>query len=621
MILLTIFRKGIEVVSFKPADNSSQSKKIMGDNIISLSFELNQIINFLIGDYTDVFGETYYLARAATITKTSLYNYKYEMQMVSSQYALSKAQYMFYDSMNILREGEFSLTGNAGMFIDLMIKNINRIDTGWTKGGIIDTGTKTITFSKTDCGSALAAIATAFQTEYCISGKVIHLSKLENATPYKFKYGNSKGLYEIIRAQVDNTNVVTRLYAFGSEKNLPPDYPSMRLRLPGGYTFLAHNISWTVEVGDTTGDGFPSVTYLNTVVMGFYFPANTAITKVVIETRVKGNTTTTKWETTTGTIRFLVNNTVLNEARALSEDADGNILATSPFFDIDGAANAVPTDPILTSDEALPYLEKNTEIFGVIESNYIDEDIYPHRTGIVSGVDATNIYIFSDSGIDFDINAQLLPGLSAKITFNTGQLAGYTFEISHFNNSTKEVTVLKNKDETAIDVPSALLRPAIGDEYVLTDIEMPISYVQAAEQELQAKAQADLDLYSNPVYQYSIVCDPKYFRARIIKMDIGDVVWLSDSELQIEKYIRVISLTKSLIDEFVYNLELGDIVPVGTFQQLVANQQGTQGAVDSVTDTVGKNALLNGYLICPVAADTSAMKQIFVDDTGKIWKN
>lgn len=619
MIEITIYRKGVEIAAIKPADQSNQQKKIMGDNVANLSFELNAIVNFQIGDYCTIFGETYYLARAASIQKKSTYNYVYSMQMVSSQYDVSKAQMMFYDSTNELTEGEFSLTGNAEMFIDLLVKNVNRIDSGWQKGGVIVTETKTITFSKVDCGSALAQIATEFNTEYFIAGKKIHLAKLQTSTPYKFRYGNNKGLYTITRKQVDNTNVITRLYAFGADKNLPPDYPSTRLRLPGGYTYLIHNISWLVQQGNTMG--LASVSTINTALVTFDFPNNTDVTQVLFQTRVKGNSS---WidspAATSSPTKFLVSRYEINEVRALSKDVDGNVLATTPIFEINGMENGTATAPIMVSDTALPFLEKNTELYDIIEANYINDDIYPHRTGRVTAVDATNIYKFSDALIDFDINAQLLPGLSAKVTFNTGQLSGYTFEISKFDNGIKQFTILKNKDETAIDVPSALLRMAIGDEYVLTDIEMPISYVQAAEQELQIKAQSYLDQYSVPIYQYSIQCDPKYFRAQMIKMNIGDIVWLSDSELQIEKSIRVISLNKSLLDEFQYDLELGDVVPVGTLQQIIQNQQGTAQGVDSVTNTVNKNALLNGYLICPTAIDTSAMKALFVDAEGKIWK-
>lgn len=590
-----------EIVTFKPEGTSSQQKKVMGDNIVSLQFTLNQIINFNIGDWTIVFGEKYFLARSAVVTKTSTYKYIYQMQMVSLQYDLSKAQYMFYDSNNELREGDFSVTGTADIFIDLLIKNVNRLNPGWTKGGVVATETKTITFSKEDCGSALAHIAKEFDTEYYISALMVHLDKIYNATPYRFQYGDGKGLYEIKRQEVDNTSVITRLYVFGSDKNLPPDYPSSRLRLSGGYDNLVHNVTWNV-----TGTTY---TFFWDLPLG-------GIDDIVVEYRRLGTGVWFRYDAgnvSTVSINFGLPGTYL--VRFSSYIGTVLIATTSTVL-----VTTTNTTPVLTSATALPYLEKNTDLYGIIEANYINEDIYPHRTGVVTAVDATDIYTFSDSTIDFNVNTQLLPGLTPKITFNTGQLAGYTFDVSSFDNSLKQFTILKNKDEKALDIPSALIKPLIGDQYVLVDIEMPASYVQAAEALLLQKAQAYLDLYSTPIYQYTIVCDPKWFRAKVIKMNIGDVVWITDTELQISKYIRVISLTKSLIDEFDYTLDLGDVVPIGTLQQIVSNQVTTQGGVDSVTNRVNNNSLLEGYFIGPTAPSTAGMKGLFADSTGKIWK-
>jgi hypothetical protein len=67
------------------------------------------------------------------------------------------------------------------------------------------------------------------------------------------------------------------------------------------------------------------------------------------------------------------------------------------------------------------------------------------------------------------------------VVFNTGQLAGYTFEINRYNNATKTITINKNKDEKTLDIPSDLLHMQIGDEYVLVDIVMPQSYISNAE--------------------------------------------------------------------------------------------------------------------------------------------
>jgi hypothetical protein len=612
---LTIYRGTSEIVTFKPSGTSNQQKKIMGDNVINLSFELNQIINFNIGDYTIVFGEKYFLAKEPSVTKKGTYDYTYDMQMLSTQYQLSKAQYMFYDEHNELREGDFSITGVANVFIDLLIKNANRLNPGWTKGAVVSTDTKTLTFSKKDCGAALAQIANEFGAEFFVDGMKVHLDKNQHFTPYSFRYGDSKGLYTITRKQTDNTSVITRLYAFGSEKNLPPGYPSTRLRLPGGYDYVINNLTWTIT------DNITNPALLFDVTLSWTDPTSLDVNNLFIQNRIVGNhdfVGGTEVAIGLQTATLTLNKNFQYEILIQSRNDTDAVLSSLTVFKVD-KDTPQPT-PIFIGGTALPYLEENADLYGVIEDNYINDDILPHRTGKVTAADATDIYKFTDSLIDFDVNTQVLPGLTAKVTFNSGDLIGYTFDISAFDNGTKQFTILKNKDEKALEIPSSILRPRIGDEYVLTDIEMPASYVKAAEQLLQVKAQEYLDLYSKPLYSYIIVCDPKWFRANKIKMNIGDVVFLNDLELMIEKYIRVISLTKSLIDEYEYQLELGDVVPTGTLQQIIQNQQSTQSGVDSVTGRFDNNALLEGYFIGPVAADVSAMKALYVDDAGKIWK-
>jgi hypothetical protein len=618
---VTFMRNTNVICTVKPDGTSSQQKVIMGANTVTMTFELNRIVNFQIGDTVDIFSETYYVTTMPQVEKGSKFDYKYSMTVEGSQFQLERSQFMFYDQNNELRDSDFSLTGKPDVFIDLIIKNISRV-TGevWTRGSAIISEAKTISFSEQNCAQALATIAQTFGTEYFIQDNKISLQQLQNHTPFLFKNGSNKGLYTITRKQADGTSLITRLYAFGSSKNLPPDYPSTRLRLPGGYTNLAHNISWTVKTPDVpvTGGliGFGLLSYVKEVDFTFDYPTSPTVTKVVFERRIKGNTATLDTETTTGTIAVSVDNRYMNEVRVLSEDIDGNVLSATQFFDVSGEVNPVPTAPIFTSDTALPYLEENKEVYGIIEGNYIDEDIYPHRTGIVTNVQ--DVYSFTDNTLDFDINAQLI-NTRAKITFNSGQLAGYTFDVAKYDNAIRQITILKNKDEANLDVPSEALKPAIGDEYVVTDIEMPLSYVQAAEALLQAKAQAFIDQYSSPVYQYSIECDPKYFRANQIKMNLGDLVFISDSELSIEKYIRVISNTKSLIDEYQYNLELGDVVPVGKFQQLQSSSQSNSNAISGLNNTVSNNAILNGNIICPQATDLTGLKPLYVDSDGKVF--
>jgi hypothetical protein len=585
MIEITIMRGADIILSVKPTNTSSQSKKIMGDNVVALTFELNKIINFRIGDTAEIFGEIYRLNRMPVVEKGSLYDYSYTMVMQSLQYDLANAQYMFYDSNNVLQEGDFSLTGTAQTFIDLIVTNINRISSGWTRGAVTGTAYKTLTFSKEDCLSVLGRLATEFGSEYYVDGKKINLAKQVSQTPYKFRYGRGKGLYKIARSQPDNQKIITRLYAFGAEKNLPGDYPSSRLRLPGGYDCLIHNLSWTITLVF-----FP---FYN-VYFTWDAPTNISITAIRIDRRLIGSTT---WQsvTTPGTSYGLPGVPIIPlEFRFASLNAAGNQIAITPVIIV--IPNVASVTPLFTG-VALPYLEDFTAQFGIREGDYITDDIYPHRTGVISSVDVLDIYSFIDSDIDFNVNDYLLPGVVAKLTFVTGQLSGYAFDISAFDNSIKKFTILKNKDEKTLDIPNVDLKPVIGDSYVLTDIAMPASYVQAAEQLLQSKAQEYLDLNSSPAYQYSITCDPAYFRRRNIKMDIGNIVWLQDTELDIDKYIRVVSVTKSLLDEFEYTLELGEVVAPGIVASLTITGNSNSSAITNTQRALDQNKLLNGINI------------------------
>ena len=213
------------------------------------------------------------------------------------------------------------------------------------------------------------------------------------------------------------------------------------------------------------------------------------------------------------------------------------------------------------------FLEKNTDKYGVIESLQRFDDIYPHRVGKVTAVDNNNPLVFTDADMPFDLNEAdshgtviLIDNVSPKVTFNTGQLAGYTFEVAKhgYNSKTKTFTLLKNKDEKAVEVPSKRLRPAIGDEYVVTDIKMPQAYVQAAEQQLQEKARGYLDKNCEYRCIYDVVADPIYFKEQRINIKLGDTCRFVDKDFGLDADLRVLSWTKDINAPWDVRFELGE---------------------------------------------------------------
>ena len=109
------------------------------------------------------------------------------------------------------------------------------------------------------------------------------------------------------------------------------------------------------------------------------------------------------------------------------------------------------------------YLESATGIasYGVWEQTKNFEEIYPRRTGTISALGDSELK-FVDSSMNFDLNEKdlsgntlyLIPGAAAKIHFNTGNLAGYEFEITTYDHSTKTFTLRPFTDENGYTFPS-----------------------------------------------------------------------------------------------------------------------------------------------------------------------
>jgi len=181
-------------------------------------------------------------------------------------------------------------------------------------------------------------------------------------------------------------------------------------------------------------------------------------------------------------------------------------------------------------------------------------DIKPERIGTISSV--TSPFVFSDLGIDFDLNSTsvLLPGLSAKVSFMTGNLAGYNFDIAKggYTHATRTITIIKNEVEKALQLPSDLMKPAIGDTYFIYDIQMPTSYVTDAENRLRIAGQDYFDQYSPPRVAYDVPPDPFYFERNNITLPLGDYVNVKDTDIGIDKDIRVNSFERDLHDPYKY---------------------------------------------------------------------
>lgn len=248
-------------------------------------------------------------------------------------------------------------------------------------------------------------------------------------------------------------------------------------------------------------------------------------------------------------------------------------------------------------------------LYGLIEATQVF-DVKPEREGVVSAVVAGtgNWKFFTDNTLDFDLNTVKLDGAS-KVRFNTGQLAGYSFEISAYNHQTKQVTLKKNEEEKAIEMPSDLLRPAVGDKYVLVDIAMPESYISAAENRLNQAALAYYEKNSDPVlnFAYTIDCDPIWFKKLGVQVTLGNTVVITDTDMGINGEIRIAAYKRDLQSAYKYEFEVTDSIGANEIIRQYAQQQRTLQLIESSglldINQIRKNIFLNrlseqdGYLM------------------------
>lgn len=193
----------------------------------------------------------------------------------------------------------------------------------------------------------------------------------------------------------------------------------------------------------------------------------------------------------------------------------------------------------------------------LIEATKVFPEIFPTRTGTVSSVVAgdDNWKYFFDASLDFDINEHKAAGLEPKVHFISGDLAGYTFTISDYDHATKRFTINKNDEETALEIPSNVLRPKVGDKYRLIDLLLPQPYVTDAENRLLAAAWEYYNQNSEVanLTEYSASVDRMFIKANNIDVVLGNTAILHDEEMGFTTELRIAKYTRNLQDEFDYS--------------------------------------------------------------------
>lgn len=494
------------------------TSSLMGDDYISLKIVSANWLSFAKGDKITIGGKEYSIRATTTREVVSEGFYNYEPVFYGVMYDLMKTIYRNCDKYGKSDKSTFDLTYTIKEFVQVLIYNMERDYPGLWKFDVDncpDTEAKTIQFSGVNCLQALQTLCNSEQFNL------------------EFQITQDKGVRTI------------HIGKFGK-----------RINPPSGADFF----EW--------GKG-----------NGLYNLKEQKIDDKAIITRL--------WAEG-GTTNIRSNYRDYSERLQLPYPQRKNQYEHTLS---DGTVVKVGTETIGIADDAKRYIEdaELRDKIGSEEDVKTYDNIYPTRTGTVTAVVADDICAFIDDTMDFDLNKKddkgtvyLVDGTSAKITFTSGRLAGQQFELEAkggYNHETKKFRIIPFTDNRGLTIPSAETQDGykieVGNTYKITDIYLPESYEQKAEEALWYAAMEDFKTATQAKAQYTLTLDRLYFLQELNRdtdtsvFEVGDYVPIKDTRFGIEKQMRIQKVTRNLLLEQDYQITLADTTTVSIQTQTV----------------------------------------------------
>ena len=454
--------------------------------------------------------------------------------------------------------------------------NLDRIYTGAQKWTVVvhpeyvSTTNVNIDVNNIKVWGALELLNSKFGANFVIRGRTITIGTAGIAVGNIFKYGRGNGLYEIQRTADADQQIITRLRAYGSTRNMPNRYYN-KLSNSSLTNYLPNNMAvenlMLPDFPKTTLD--PYIDSKNIAVLGIregsvYFDG-------------------------TGDLEEICPSM---EGMTAEQLKDAGIYVSLDAGD-NGNLDEVADAEQLTDD-------------GTMDSLKEGEDVPP--------------FTITLKDVGFNIN-DYLTSETATISMKNGMCGGRDFEITKCEKKGNKYVLTCNRvyDESLkLYFPYKDYNIKSGDKFVLLYIDMPDVYIQAASQRLLATAKKYLAKNDYVRYSYEPKVDD-IFMARqhdeaIARGEVsihdtlkeGDLMLFTDTDLGIDGSIIIDTLIikegEGIIPQ--YTITLKDEKTVGTLEKIqnqidsiVSGGQGSGGynsnQIKSLIKSFGSNFFLS----------------------------
>ena len=248
-------------IDILPTDESYRYRSIMGEHTLTLYFSLSTYTEIPTGAWCEFANERYTLNQPAKIVKHNTRNFEYTLTMDSEGANLKNYKFRNPNDKTL----KFPFTASPRYHVQILVDCLNMIDSGWQVGNCIEASEKLVSYNHNNCLEALEMIAKAFETEYEIIGKTIHLHKVEyfKNNPLPLQYGKGKG-FKMGVSRTTEQSRITRLYVQGGDRNIDRSkYGNKELLLPKsqeytyeGVTFVSDDKGLSITIKNAQNNGF-----------------------------------------------------------------------------------------------------------------------------------------------------------------------------------------------------------------------------------------------------------------------------------------------------------------------------------------------------------------------------
>lgn len=216
-------------------EGSKRHFLLMQEDYITLLFSLSNPVYFKLGDYVDnelgIF-ELVDLYKPTYNTTTGAYDYELRLD---AYYWKWKNKKFFYTPETTGREAAWNLTATLDKHLNVFLDNLKALgykfrdlDFTWDIDSTVENTSKLVSYDNVNLIDALTQMAETWECEWWIENHKICFGRCEYSSPVDFKAGDLTDTENVnvnsMTRSDSQTTYATRIYAFGSTRNIPSSY-------------------------------------------------------------------------------------------------------------------------------------------------------------------------------------------------------------------------------------------------------------------------------------------------------------------------------------------------------------------------------------------------------------